>query len=66
MILLIKKATYYQANKEKTQKRIARVFLEYFQSIARVCQVNEERRKKSLKNMKKLYFYKRKYQSNIY
>ena len=32
----------------------------------KVCQVNEERRKKPLKNMKKLYFYKRKYQSNIY
>ena len=30
MILLIKKATYYQANKEKTQKRIARVLQKSF------------------------------------
>ena len=73
-----KKSNLLPSQQRKNTKKDRQSIIEIFQKMKKmkreimltieikVCQVNEERRKKSLKNMKKLYFYKRKYQSNIY
>ena len=79
MILLIKKqlstkpakkkhkkgSLEYYRNLSKNEKNEKRNYA-YNRNKSMSGMVNEERRKKCLKNMKKLYFYKRKYQSNIY